>query len=274
MQQIIVGVNLSNQSSFLLKYALELAQYFEAQLTVAHIIYERVADLTKPRSERAKAFETYRLKQQKVLTKFIQEQRATSSAQIVVQPIVRYGGTYSELCQVAEDIQADLLIVGKLIRFGSSMSSDLSHRLLAGAPCPILVVPDKLFFRPLKNIAYLSNFQLEDCAVILKLKYWADIFDAQISNRQLCETAASRKSAEQRLDILAQVFPQDHIYFETMDAAVEKSIVQYTQQLDTDLIVLLQRKRNLWEGFFKRSLKRVIAGETKVPTLIFQQRNL
>lgn len=274
MYNILVGISMSKQSPTIFQYALRLAQQFEAKLTVAYILYERVEDLTKPRSDRAKAFEKYRLEKEREIRQFIRQQQKNQERPIAINPIVKYGGTYTELCFLAEQESADLMIVGKLNKPSSSLLKDLSHRLVTDAPCPLLVVPPDMQYQAINKMVYASNLQLEDCAAILKLKYWMDIFDAKLTCLHVCRTSEEQVRADRKIDILTQLFPQGNIEFQILKADMGRALENYISSSNANLIASMQRERKLWGGFFKRSFTEAIAGNAAYPVLIFQEQNL
>lgn len=274
MQNILVGISLSEQSPTVLRFALRLAQYFDGELTVAYIVQDAHLDelnYDKRKDDREEAIEVFKLEKEKRLIDFISKQHS-KQYQNSINTIVEYGDPYEQLRTIAQEQNMDLMLVGKLAKPGTVFFEDIANQLIEWSPCPVFIVPKDVEFQAFQRIVYASDLMLEDCAAILRLKKWLEIFDAELICLHIYQKEGNKKEAQNKLSILRQLFPQENIRFRMLEADTEKGIESYSALTQSNLIVTTHRARTFWEGFFKKSITKAIAGKVSVPMLVFQQK--
>ena len=62
-----------------------------------------------------------------------------------------------------------------------------------------------------------------------------------------------------------------HEYFDHEEEEIEVGILDYAHQKNVDLIVLLNRKRKLWESLFRKSISRTIGAHSDLPLLVLHE---
>lgn len=277
MQPILVGINYSEQSPKVLRYAFRIAQFLDAKLLVAHYLDAedpKVKQLNqRAPANRVEAFEQLRLESEEQLKDFIGEHRSKQFHSIPVQAVVGYGSAPEELSQLAQQEGINLLVMGKFTASGWNLFADTPEKVIRWTHCPVLIVPEDYTFRTISRIVYASNFELEDCGALLYLLPWLEAFKgATLTCIHICKNKEEQASAELKLDILRQLFPQTSVDFQVGLDQVTSGIDKYTDLHKSDLIVTLHRHRGLWQGLFRRSISKTLAKDVKVPMMIFRQR--
>lgn len=137
-QHILVGLDLSpEESETVVKKAKALAAQFDAKISLAHVIepltFAYAGDIPVDLTQTQNAMESHATEH---LAKFAntQEVRATSMHVVI-------GQTAQELRQIAEEVSADLIVIGTHGRHGlalllGSTASDVLH----GTPCDVLAI--------------------------------------------------------------------------------------------------------------------------------------
>lgn len=274
MQNILVGISLSEQSPTVLRFALKLAQYFECELTVAYVVQNPHLDslyYKQKDNDRLEAIERFKLEKEKQLLDFISKQHGKQH-QTSINTIVHYGNPYEQIRKIAQDENIDLIVVGKLTKSGTALLENTATQLIEWTPCPLFIVPEDAEFQAFQRIVYASDLILEDCAAILKLKRWVEIFNAELICLHLYRKEEQKKEAQAKLNILRQLFPQENIHFRMQEADTQKGIERYSALTKSNLIATTHRTRTLWEGFFRKSITKAVAGRINVPMLVFQQK--
>ncbi len=142
-ETIVVGFDGSEQAKIALNFAKDLAQRYQAEIHLLHVIdwspyefhtWEENEDQAKSRKE-----QVYRDRQQ-LFPPLIEELKA---AGINADAEIRFGHPAEVVTKTAEVKKAKLIVVGrrglsklKRVVFGS-VASDIVHH----APCPVVVVP-------------------------------------------------------------------------------------------------------------------------------------
>jgi nucleotide-binding universal stress UspA family protein len=141
LRKILIAHDFSNDSELALRYAVSLAQEYQAELHLLHVLpYALAPALTTPPQSLEPEFQrTLRLLQQSV----------PDEVQLWCKVIqtVKSGQPYREILSYAEEQQADLICLGvhgagfaMRALFGSN-----ADRVLRQAPCPVLIA------RPLRH---------------------------------------------------------------------------------------------------------------------------
>ncbi len=277
MKNIVVGIDLKIHSINVFKYALQIAKAHFTDLTVAYVLSYKSTEVNSIQipegMERDEAYENFRLKKIQLVKAFIQRYHTQEFSQVKIDTVVRFGFPHEELSLIAKEQQADLMIVGKFTKTGSLFFEDTSDKLVSWSYCPLLIIPEDTVFHDIKRIVYASDFILEDCASILYLKPWLDIFQANLICLHVCKDTNDKEKAIRKSNILEQLFPQDNIRFRTVTGQVEKGIDRYLELTKSDMVVTIHQNRNMWDSFFKKSMSKAIAEDVKIPMIIFHQSN-
>jgi len=135
-KHLLVGLDLSEESTTVLKKAQALAQLFNAKLSAAHVVepiaYAYGGDVPIDLSDA-----------QDVIEKQANERLAAllKSAGVMSQGIVSLGSTATELHRLAEENAADLIVVGSHGRHGFALLlGSTATGVMHGASCDVLAV--------------------------------------------------------------------------------------------------------------------------------------
>ncbi|WP_086931487.1 universal stress protein [Agarilytica rhodophyticola] len=136
-QHILVGLDLSDDSKAILEKAYDFARLNEAHITLAHIIEpfpvvyggDMPVDLTEAQNVMQK-------QSQKHLAKLASEYEIPESDQII-----ELGQTGSALHELADELNADLIIVGSHGRHGLALIwGSTANSIIKGAQCDVLAI--------------------------------------------------------------------------------------------------------------------------------------
>lgn len=142
LQQIFVPVDLTNDCRATLNYAIRLAQTFGSTLNLLHLYQEPYVLNPGPHSRNCDVFKQQR---QKVFADFYNLLQKARNKYPDSVGYFEYGNPDRDICKIARQLNADLLIVsthnGKWLEhlvFGRH-----AERILADAPCPVLIVREQ-----------------------------------------------------------------------------------------------------------------------------------
>ncbi|MCU0595021.1 MAG: universal stress protein, partial [Desulfobacterota bacterium] len=140
LKKILVGCDFSPDSSLAFEYGLSLAQEFQADLHLAHVVEPPLYDdLIKPSESRESSRQRLRTTVQEKLNSMIPEEARTWCNPVTA---LLAGQPHEELIKYALVNDIDLVVLG--VRGHSLMESLLvgstTGRVMRGAPCPVLSV--------------------------------------------------------------------------------------------------------------------------------------
>ena len=143
MKKIIVPVDFSEHSEYALKTAAKFAKKFNAEILALHMLEMTDVMLTASdgfQNEQAIFF--YKLAEQK-FEKFLEKEYLNN---IKVTPIIKHFKVFSEVNDVAEKHDADLIIMGSQGASGVKefFIGSNTERVVRNAEIPVLVVKNQL----------------------------------------------------------------------------------------------------------------------------------
>jgi nucleotide-binding universal stress UspA family protein len=134
LHHILIPLGFSPDAGWVLDYAIEFVQRFQARLTLLHVVHlPPIADVNlasyigEVEAGAQQEMETY--------PKRVQEAGISATIRIV------HGAPFQEIIDITKDIQADLIIMGTHDRTGVPhlLLGSVAERVVRMAPCPVLV---------------------------------------------------------------------------------------------------------------------------------------
>lgn len=170
-----------------------------------------------------------------------------------------------------------------LIVMGTTGASGLKEKLIGSvtadvmnqASCPVIGVPEKYVERPLKHIAFASDYMLEDLEALKWVSQVAERFRAKvvITHFDLSQSPdAHRKtlSATYRT-LVKQMVPYPGITYHVQPAKdIAEALKKLSQTKNLDLLAMITHRR---KGFFQKllnqSVTKQVSYQSQVPLLSF-----
>ena len=130
LRKILFCSDFSDCSEKALRYGLSLATEYQSELLLVHVL-EHVPPVERRETEYARVIHLLE-------SKVPEEVRSRCK----IRPIARSGKAYEEIVNLAEDEQADLIVVGVRGRNGLDLAlfGSTTHRVLQLGPCPVLAI--------------------------------------------------------------------------------------------------------------------------------------
>jgi len=155
IKKILYATDLSSHSHNGFRYALSLAQHYQAQITLVHVIEPLGSSgtalldayITQETADKLhqQAIEETRTKiHQRLKTLFLPEVNCTvADSQFIADVTVLYGAPAQEIVQCAKKIAAHLIVVGThgYSPIGEILIGSTARKMTQISPIPVLVVP-------------------------------------------------------------------------------------------------------------------------------------
>ena len=143
IKRILVPTDFSPCSRQGLRYAVSLADKFQADITLLHVLDQKLIDQSchLGLDEEGKIKQILWMKTKQTLEEFLTEEKC---GDIQVQKTIVAGVPFQEIVRKAQQIRADLIVLGgcggtvDLDRLFFGSTAEKIVRLL---PCPVLIVP-------------------------------------------------------------------------------------------------------------------------------------
>ena len=273
MKKILVAINFSEQSNVIFKYAMKLAQHFNATVGFAFVITEtqlgedKGINIDQLRSE-------YVEQSEEKFRKFIQAQYGKQYHKIAISTHIRIGKVSEELPDLALALDSDLLLVGKSYQRKFYFFEDTAGSLISTCSCPVMTIPEDTQYSTIKRIIYASAFLLEDCAAIFELQQWLNVFKGELICINVSKDETQLAKSKRKMAILERLFPQENISFKCFVSDEALAIERYTSLTAADILCSLHKDRSMFQWLFQSSLSKEMTYRSQKPMIVFHQHML
>ncbi|MDP3555982.1 MAG: universal stress protein [Bacteroidota bacterium] len=277
MKTILVPTDFSKNADNALEYAIEIAKKEKANILLLHAfhityIYPDVP-IQYASEEIHEAEEAANKKLKKLCSKVI------SDGEITCESICKQGMVVHTILEITKKKKVDLIVMGtkgasgiKEFLFGSNTA-----RVIEKSKRPVIAVPEKAAFSPIKNITYASDYESNDIKSLTKLVDIARLFGAKITVLHVYYKKFSSDEEDKYMNrfknkvkskIQYTKIGYKIIYGNSVFEALEKHV----QNDSPDLLSMSTHERGILDKIFGASLTKAMAYHSKVPLMAFHNK--
>ncbi len=142
-QQILLTVDGSGRSREMMNMLLSLPSMQNSQINVLHVI---------PNSINSESVTEYRLAGQSIIDREISNLRLSSANSTV--PLLKEGEPKDVVCKVAEDLKANLLVMGSrgMGRLQAILANSVSQYVFQLSDAPMLLIKDDVYIKTIRSV--------------------------------------------------------------------------------------------------------------------------
>lgn len=272
MKSILVPTDFSKQSEYALQVAATIAKEHKAELFAVHMLELNQSLMTSA--------EGFQLEQSFLLLK-LAERRLSDFLDkpylkgIKVTPIIKHFKVFSELNEISDKHKADLIVMGshgidglKELFIGSN-----TEKVVRNSDIPVLVIKKEMKAFKIKTLAFASDFKKNNLQVFKRVLNFAKTLGAKM-NLVYVNTPGDhfRCTADINNEIsnfmtLAKTDLEVEIY---NDFSVERGVLNYSSQVNADMIAIATQGRKGLYHFFMGSIGEDIANHANLPVVTFK----
>jgi nucleotide-binding universal stress UspA family protein len=193
-----------------------------------------------------------------------------------IEAIARYGEVPDAVAEIVKNKFVDLIILGTK-GAGNNQDAVLGSStlgVLENLPCPVICVPFESSLTGLEHIMFATDYHnLNNLNKLLELKEIAESNGANVSIVNVTTDLKAKVIVEDEMEILVLhnffgVVPNEFHDIESDD--IEEGILNFAQQKEVNLIVMMNRNITYWKGLFHKSLSKDTALHSNIPLLILK----
>lgn len=278
MNTILVPIDFSATSEVALNYAFYLAKQLNFKLELLH-----VRDL--PEFERFIVEEEVSVeKQEKLLAKFeaFVEKKMKSQleeyAAIDVQYTLKEGDATPTIIKTIKARNPILVVMGAKGN-GANHLLDLwiggtTKRVVKKVKTPILVIPEKVQFKPIEKIAFASDYTKEDAKTIVSLLNVSKSLQAQLEVLHIKDKSVAVQSSksEELKNTLESSLNNGMLSFKEIDGPlISETMNDYASTNNVSMLAVMDEEDTLFERIFNFDVSYKLAASAEIPTLIFSE---
>lgn len=276
MKKIIVPIDFSEHSEYALEAAANLAQKYDAELLVLHMLELSNAILTADSSALNEEAVFYlKLAEQKFET-FLDKPYLEN---VNVTPIVKHFKVWSEINDVANEHDANLIIMGshgasgvKEVLVGSNTEKVVRH-----ADIPVLVIKHNPILFDFENGVFASDFSDDSVEPYLKARTTFEKLGAKMHLVYVNSPDGNFRSSSEIDKKVSDFLRKADGDLENLpsvsvvsDYSIEKGILNFANVIGADVIAVATNGRKGLAHFFEGSISEDIANHSTLPVMTFK----
>ncbi len=288
MKRILVPTDFSEQASFAMDLACQIAQQTGAELAAMHVIdqsglldissagsaYPMMGNPASLEMDQTFLESLYKNADEKC-TKFIASFEAYN---LNIVKKVMIGSTFLFIMDEIRENQTDLVIMGSkgCSGFEEVLIGSNTEKIVRHSRCPVLTVKSKVNLADIQNIAFATNFHKEDDHVAEELKKLQDIFQAKLHLVRV--NTPNDFETNRKIMANANKFIEENgignytinIY---NDKVEEDGIIFFAQDIQADLIALATHGRTGLLHLLSGSIAEDVVNHANAPVWTFRLKH-
>ena len=276
MKKIIVPIDFSKHSEFALKTAALLAKKYNATVYALHMLDLQEVSLSESEIyQQEKAMFFLKLAEKKFKKFLIKEYLK----EVKVVPIIKHYKVFSEVNSIAEEVKADLIVVGS---HGASGLKEFfvgsnTEKVVRYSNLPVLVIKNEMLNTDFSDIVIATDFSEESIPAFKRMLKTLDFLNAQkhllyvnLPNEDFKTTSEMEAKAnsflmkaEGNTDRLINV---NYV----CDRSIEKGILNFSNAVGADLISVITHGRKGISHIFAGSIAEDITNHSTLPIMTFK----
>jgi len=273
MKNIIVPVDFSIQSENALKAAVSLAKKHNSKIFALHMLELNQAYITG--AEGAHPEQTVFLLKlaEKRFSDFLNKPYLKD---VEVKPIIKHFKVFSEVNEVAEANDADMIIMGSHGTDGimEIFVGSNTEKVVRNSEVPVLVVKHRLDDFTPKTMVFACDLKEENINAYQRAKYIAEQFSVTLHIVYINTPGDNFLSTEDitaKIDKFSSLVGPDFIDVEIYnDYTVEMGVINYAESQGIDIIGIPTHGRKGISHFFMGSIGEDVANHSTIPVVTFK----
>jgi len=271
MKKILVPTDFSETANKARDYAIQLAQLIEAEiilLNTYHIPYSGASAGTLINIDKIALEES----EKAMLLQL--EYVNTNYSNIKISTLCRSGLLVDSVRRIGENNEVDLIVLGTNGASGAieNMLGSNASALVGDVNIPMITVPKEGTLNFPKNIVVANDLMdsgEEEIFEVLK-----EIAIDTYSTIDFLFVAQEKDQANNKIrrlkaaDFDGRFDSQYHPFHFKESENIEEGILDYIEQKNFDLLVVVSHQRSFWEGLFHKSVSKSLVKHAQLPILI------
>ncbi|WP_196891095.1 universal stress protein [Aureivirga marina] len=275
MKRILVPIDFSEQSANAAKVAAKFARKTGSEIYLLHM-FELPSDVIDPTNFTSS--ETGPLKvmyMKKVHEKFEKFKQSEFFEGLTVIESVQFHRTFEGIIDASKQHEIDLIIMGS---HGASGLEEFfigsnTEKVVRNSEIPVLVIKDNNEDFEVKDVVFASDFTKENKKTFDKLLDFVSIFEAKVHLVKINTPYNFETTRESNYTMEAFIKEYDlkdytiNIY---NDSSIERGILNFSNEIDADVIALNTHGRSGLSHLFNGSITEDLTNHSLKPVITFK----
>lgn len=274
MRKILVPIDFSKKSEFATKLAAKIHKKIECEIYLLHLVELPTGVIDMASGSRFSIPESmmYLRKLRDRIIEFKQEFFPDDDS---IHYVIKVKNPYEGIIDYSKKINADLIVMGSkgLSDFDEILIGSNTEKVVRTSEIPVLVAKKNVDKFKLKNLVFASNFKEENKEVFGKFLTFAKEFKSTINLVKVNTPSKFESSFDTRQRISEFISDFDlpkHSINVYNDTSVQNGILNFSREINADLIALSTHGRSGLSQFFNGSVAHSISKNALRPIITFK----
>ncbi len=272
MKNIIVPVDFSEQSEYALKVAASLARKRGSEILAVHMLELNQAMISSSDGFLPEQTAFLMRLAEKQFNNFLDKPYLKG---LSVTPIIKHFKVFSEVNEIAEKHNAELVVMGSNGTDGLAeiFIGSNAEKMVRNSNIPVLVVKNEILDFKIDRFVFASDFREENIGALQKAKAFADLLSAELNLVYINTPGDSFLSTADAYENITKFLAKANVAYEVQiynDYTVERGIINYSESQGADIIGIPTHGRRGLSHFFMGSIGEDIANHSKIPVVTFK----
>lgn len=271
MKRILVPIDFSKTSEYAAKVAAKIAKKTNATVYLIHLIELPKGVIDMAASSKFSIPESM-LYLRKIREKILHFKNTIFNKDTNVEYFIKLNNPFDGIQKYANRIDADLIIMGSK---GHSELEEMiigsnTEKVVRNSKIPVIVIKKDNEKFKLKNLVFASNFKEENKEVFGKFVTFANTFNSKVHLLKVNTPANFQGTSESKKkvkDFITGYNLPKHKISVYSDVSVEKGILNFSKDIDADLIALSTHGRSGLSHLFSGSVAKNLTKNALKPML-------
>ena len=269
MKKILTPTDFSPVADNATKYAFEIAAAFKSKLFLYHVYNMKKSDYDLNFSNDEQPFrKKVKFNMEETIEKF---KDIITQKKLKVKTKVYQGNIFSLFGRTVKKDGIELIVMGSKGASGLTkvLYGSVAANALEKSKIPLLVVPPKFTFKPLRHIVLAIGHKEISPDVLSTLQNLVTKFGAKVTVLTINNAPNHNTKREENLDLDGV----EIIYREVpLSKSINNSISKFIKEEgDCDLLCMVRRQKSFIESIYKKSITKSQVHSNKVPLLILPE---
>lgn len=274
--KILCPTDFSECSLNAIEYAAKLGEKYQAEITLFHVPDKE--DYQKLSAGDSNSGDQYAFIQKKMdnLIKTVEEESMSKGLKSIKAEI-REGKTVKTILEYAEEIAADLIIMGTegVNDFKKNYIGTRASKVVERSEIDVFIIPRRVYFKAPRKFVYATDYLEEDKIAIQKVVELAKFFDSEID---IVHVSSKEKAIDKSLHQIMVQEIEPFLKYDKVNYILKAyrdepglGLENYLITAKGDILVTLSKKKTWFEQVFTHNLSRKMSYFINKPLLVLKR---
>lgn len=275
MKKILVPMDFSIQAKYAAKAATDIAKLTNSKIILLHMLELPTGIVDPSNYGNSSNTPTALLFLKRVREKFEKFKKSSFFDGIDVKDSVLFHKTFDGIIDESKKENIDLIVMGSqgVSGFEEMLVGSNTEKVVRNSEIPVLVIKEKIEDFKIENIVFACNFDKKNLSAFQNILDFATIFNARLhllKINTIHNFETTKESSDAIRDFINTFDLGDYTLNIYNDKSVELGILNFSNIIDADMILINTSGRRGLSHLFTGSISEDLTNHAKLPVITFK----